>query len=279
MIRVTILCDNIVGVPLGIGEHGFSAFVETETEAILFDTGRGAGIIPNSMAFGKDLRGIKKICISHGHFDHTEGLPQVLGLARQAEIYAHPGIFQERYGEKRIGDTVIRRFAGVPFRRDYLESLGARLNLDSGFREVAPGVYLTGEVPRKTPFEKGDKDLFVPSGSTFVQDPILDDQSLVAKTSKGLVVVFGCAHAGAVNTLQHAREKTGEERIQAVLGGTHLGFLSDEQLKASIQELKAMNPAMVAVSHCTGMKPALRLMAEFGDRFAFAHVGSAFQFE
>jgi 7,8-dihydropterin-6-yl-methyl-4-(beta-D-ribofuranosyl)aminobenzene 5'-phosphate synthase len=74
-------------------------------------------------------------------------------------------------------------------------------------------------------------------------------------------------------------EKTGERRVRAVLGGTHLGFLTKDQLELSIRALKAMNPQVVAVSHCTGMKAALRLMQEFGDRFTFAHVGRVFQFE
>ncbi len=279
MVRITILCDNIIGIPLGIGEHGFSACVEVNAEPVLLDTGRGVGILPNAMVFGKDLKTVKKICLSHGHFDHTEGLPQVLGLARGAEIHGHPGIFQERISERKFGDMVIKRFVGIPFRREYLEMLGANFRLDAGFREIADGVFLTGEVPRKTPFEKGDKDLLVPSGKSFVQDPIWDDQSLVIRTKKGLVVVFGCAHSGMINILHHAREKTGEERLHAVLGGTHLGFLTQEQLEASIQELKVLAPDVVAVSHCTGMKAACRLMQEFGERFSFAHVGSVFQVE
>ena len=279
MLRITILCDNIVGIPLGIGEHGFSAFVDVNEESILVDTGRGVGILPNAMVFGKDLKQVKKICVSHGHFDHTEGLPQVLGLARGAEVHAHPGIFQERISDRKMGEMVIKRFVGIPFLREYLEMLGANFRLDAGFREIADGVFLTGEVPRKTSFEKGDKDLLVPMGKTFVQDPILDDQSLVIRTKKGLVVVFGCAHSGMINILHHAREKTGEERVHAVLGGTHLGFLTQEQLEASIQELKAMNPDVVAVSHCTGMRAACRLMQEFGERFSFAHVGSTFQLD
>jgi metal-dependent hydrolase (beta-lactamase superfamily II) len=41
MLRTTILCDNVVGFPSGIGEHGFSAFAEVNGETILFDTGSG----------------------------------------------------------------------------------------------------------------------------------------------------------------------------------------------------------------------------------------------
>jgi 7,8-dihydropterin-6-yl-methyl-4-(beta-D-ribofuranosyl)aminobenzene 5'-phosphate synthase len=279
MVRVTILCDNVLGVPFGVGEHGFSALVESGGESILFDVGSGKGILANAQTFGRDLGAVKKICLSHGHYDHTEGLPQVLGLIGGAKVYAHPGVFQERYGERVKGESTIRRFIGIPFRREYLESLGADFQLETGFREVADGTCLTGEVPRTTDFEKGDPKLLMPMGKTLVQDHTLDDQSLVIPTGEGLVVLFGCAHSGMINTLRYAREKTGERRIRAVLGGTHLGFLADDLMEASIRELEGMGPQLVAISHCTGMKAACRLMQTFGERFAFAHVGSAFQFE
>jgi metal-dependent hydrolase (beta-lactamase superfamily II) len=48
---------------------------------------------------------------------------------------------------------------------------------------------------------------------------------------------------------------------------------------ASIRALKEMDPKVVAVSHCTGMKRAARLLQTFGDRFDFAHVGKSFEFE
>jgi len=279
MLRITILCDNVVGFPFGIGEHGFAAYVQKDAEAILFDAGSGKGIVANALTFGCDLKAARKICLSHGHFDHTEGLPQVIPLMGNPEVHAHPGIFQERFGERRLGDTVVRRFIGIPHRREYLEQLGARFRLESGFHEIAPGVFLTGEVPRETPFEKGDPNLLIPFSGSFTQDPVLDDQSMVLPTSKGLVVLMGCAHAGMINTLQYARRSTGEKRVRAVLGGTHLGFLSPQQLEDSMMELESMEPELVAVSHCTGLPAAARLMQKFGERFRFAHVGSSFLFD
>lgn len=279
MIRITILCDNVVGFPFGIGEHGFSALVEKDHQTILFDTGSGKGLIFNAITFGKDLREVERICLSHGHFDHTEGLAQVLPLMRNPHVYAHPGVFQERFGERKLGETVVRRFIGIPHRKEYLEHLGARFHLECDFHEIAPEVFLTGEIPRETTFEKGDPNLLIPFGGSLAQDPVLDDQSMVINTSRGLVVLLGCAHAGIINTLRHAQRKSGQERIRAVLGGTHLGFLPQEHLEQSISELAAMEPELVAVSHCTGLPAAARLMQSFGERFRFAHVGTSFSFD
>ncbi|MBW2142470.1 MAG: MBL fold metallo-hydrolase [Deltaproteobacteria bacterium] len=277
--RITILCENTVGVPGLIGEHGFSALVELDTEAILMDTGAGQGLLHNTRVLRKDLSVVEKILISHGHYDHTEGFPQALALTHGADVYAHPDIFAERIAIIGQGENQIQRFIGLPYRREYLEGLGAEFNLERGFTEVAPDVFLTGEVPRESAFEKGDSRLFIRRKDEYIPDDFPDDQSMVINTSQGLVIVFGCAHAGMINTIWYAQKKTGQERVRALLGGTHLGFLSPDQLEESIQELRKINPETIAVSHCTGMKPAMRLMQEFGDNFIFANTGGGFQFE
>ena len=201
--RLTILCENAVGIPFGVvGEHGFACLVETRSAAYLFDTGQGMGIVPNALALRKDLSEIDAVLISHGHYDHTGGLPAVLKLRGPVDVRAHPGIFARRVWT----NGAERRDVGIPYRRSYLESLGARFRLETGWVEAGPGVFLTGEVPRETPFEGGDPHmaLVAPDGSTR-PDPLLDDLSMVVAADSGLVLVLGCAHAGMVNILRHVR--------------------------------------------------------------------------
>jgi 7,8-dihydropterin-6-yl-methyl-4-(beta-D-ribofuranosyl)aminobenzene 5'-phosphate synthase len=148
----------------------------------------------------------------------------------------------------------------------------ARFNLDDRFREIAPGIFLTGEVPRKTAFEKGDRGMFRdPEGRE--ADPLEDDQSLAIKTSKGLVLLLGCCHAGLVNTIEHAREKTGEERVSAVVGGTHLGFCSPGQMEATVRALRNFGIGKICACHCTGFAASVRLQREFPGEFHPANVG------
>jgi len=144
---------------------------------------------------------------------------------------AHPEIFVERFwGEQ-------RRFIGIPFRRSYLESLGAEFKLSKEMVELAPEIYLTGEIPRRTSFEIGDTGMVAvyDDGNEKQPDPLNDDYSLVVKTTKGLVVVLGCAHAGMVNILDYVKDKFPGEKIFSVFGGTHMGFSDDKQFNETMK--------------------------------------------
>ncbi len=275
--RITVLCENTVGALVGTGEHGFSAFIETEAGNYLFDTGNGFSIVRNALLLRKDLTGIKKIFLSHGHLDHTGGLPEVLRLRGEVEVLAHPLIFTERIAVLKEDEREKRRFAGIPYNRGYLEFSGAQFVLKKEFYEPIKGIFLTGEIPRKTAFEKPDPRLFAKENGNWVPDQFLDDQSLILDTPKGLVILFGCAHSGMINTINHVMEKAGKEKIYGLFGGTHLAFLTPEQLEESIDAIKRLEVGYIGVSHCTGMRASMRLAQEFGDRFFFGHVGAVFE--
>ena len=272
--RITILCENLVGKLIGSGEHGFSAFIETHQGNYLFDTGGGHSIVPNSLTLNKDLKSIRKIFLSHGHYDHTGGLPEVLKLKGNVDVHAHHHIFLDRIHVIKENEKETKRFIGIPYKKKYLEFLGANFILNTNFVEVEKGIFLTGEVPRKTSFEKKDPRLFSDIDGKMTQDIFLDDQSLILDTEKGLVVILGCAHSGMINILNHVIAKMGKEKFYAILGGTHLDFLTPEQLEESIKSLKKMEIEKIGVSHCTGMRAAFRLHQEFGDRFSYGGVGS-----
>jgi len=272
--KVTILCENTVGRRVGLGEHGFSALIETDHGNYLFDTGRGDSVIKNSLELNKDLRTVKKIFLSHGHYDHTGGLPEVLKLRGKVDIHAHPNVFLDRVHVVEENGKETKRFVGIPFKRSYLESLGANFILNKDFLEIEEGIFLTGEVPRKTSFEKLDPKLFTEIDGKANPDVFLDDQSLVLSTKQGLLVILGCAHSGVINILNHVINKTGKDKFYAIVGGTHLDFLAPEQLEETIKALRKMQIERIGASHCTGMSGAFRLRQEFGDRFFYGHVGS-----
>jgi 7,8-dihydropterin-6-yl-methyl-4-(beta-D-ribofuranosyl)aminobenzene 5'-phosphate synthase len=275
--RITILCENLVGRLVGLGEHGFSAFIEMDKWNYLFDTGSGHSVVPNSLTLNKDLKSIRRIFLSHGHDDHTGGLSEVLKLKGKVDVHAHPHIFLERFAVLKEEGKEIKKFKGIHYKKSYLESLGANFVFNTDFTEVEKGLFLTGEVPRQTNFEKPDPRLFTEMDGAMTHDLFLDDQSLILDTDKGIVLILGCAHSGMINIINHIINKIGKEKFHAILGGTHLDFLTPEQLEESIKSLKRMEIEKIGVSHCTGMKAAFRLQQEFGDRFFYGCVGSVLE--
>lgn len=272
----TILCDNSAK-PLSpvMGEHGFACYIESENGNYLFDTGRGLGIVHNSLALRKKLSGIKAIMLSHGHMDHTGGLAKVLQLTGKRYVYAHPNIFAKKFNEA----TGRVRFVGIPFDRTYLESLGANFKLNTRLIETGKDIFLSGEIPRLNSFEKGDSGLFTytATGEKIQPDPLKDDLSLMVNTDKGLVVVLGCAHAGMINIMNYAMENLGTDRIHAIIGGTHLIASSDEQFDETLKWLDEHEVEHIGVSHCTGLIKASLLHAKLENRFFFASVGTEFK--
>jgi len=273
--KITIICENTVGRRLGLGEHGFSAFIETNAANYLFDTGAGHSVVKNSLELNKDLKTINKIFLSHGHYDHTGGLPEVLKLKGKVDVHAHPHVFLDRIHVTKENEKETRKFVGLPYKRKYLELLGANFILNTNFIEVAKGISLTGEVPRKTSFERPDPVLLSEIDGKINQDIFSDDQSLILDTDKGLILVLGCAHSGMINIVNYVMDKTGKDNFYVILGGTHLDFLTEEQREESIKALKKIKIEKIGVCHCTGMRAAFRLQQEFGDRFFYGHVGSS----
>lgn len=273
---ITVLCENSVVRPRGlIGEHGFAALIERGNERVLFDTGQGYALVHNARMLGVDLAAIQKVVLSHGHDDHTGGLAEFLKAGGRRDVFAHPGLFASRFRELPDGS---RDPIGIPFTRDYLEGLGAVFHLSREPQEVADGIWTTGEVGRHTEFEKGDAALFCGPGADAAVDTLPDDLSLVVEGEGGLVVVLGCAHAGLVNILNHVSGMRPGREIKAVMGGTHLGFSTEEQMAGTIEAMARMGIERVGASHCTGLAGAARLREAVGpDRFFFAGVGAVLE--
>lgn len=274
--KITVLCENRAGGLFGVtGEHGFSALIEKDGNKLLLDTGQGLSLKGNADALMINLTDINQIALSHGHYDHTGGLPHVLFPPRGVEVIAHPDIFDSKYIEQDSGQGKIRPYIGIKFQREFLESsLGARFSFKKEFTEISPGIFFSGEVPRVTDFELSDPMLQVKRGDDFIDDPLLDDSSLLIETDSGPVILTGCAHAGIVNVMKHFQKKSGHDKFHAVIGGTHLGFRGvGEQLEKSMDAFDEFGLDLIAVSHCTGNEPAAVCYNRFKEKFAFANAG------
>jgi len=271
--RIITLAENTAGMPRIIGEWGFSALVEKDGMRVLLDTGAGHGIIHNAEILGVDFTKIDKLVLSHSHFDHTDGLLQVLRkIGKDIEVIAAPDLWSGKYSTR--GGTK-PRYIGIAYTRAGLESLGARFTLSQEPVSITEDILTTGEVPIVTDFETVGADyLLARVGDEYQLDTFTDDRALIVKTDVGLVVVLGCAHRCLINTLYHAQKLTGVNEIHTVVGGCHLIDASEERIKKTIDALKNLDVRRVGVSHCTGLRAAAMIAAELGERFFFNMAGT-----
>ena len=264
-------------------QHGFSALVSVPGEHrmrhVLFDTGISVnGVAHNMRVLDISCADIDAIVFSHGHYDHTIGLNGLLdGLGgRDLPVVVHPHFWRRR----RITMPGSRPYELPTISRSALSRVGFDIVEESGHSLLLDGtVLVTGEVPRTTEFEKGMPGHEAWQGDHWEPDPlILDDQSLVLNVrGKGIVVLTGCGHAGAVNIVRHARQLTGEDQIYMVAGGFHLGGTVPETVMAeTVAGLKEMAPRWLVPTHCTGWRGIHALAAAMPDAFIQDSVGTRF---
>lgn len=152
-LKATILVENTVGVPLGLlSEWGLSMLLDFGDERILFDTGEQGNLISNAQILGHDLGQINRVILSHGHYDHSGGLLKFLQYRGRVPVYAHPDLFIGHYGRGLNGQE--DKYLGVPFHLEQLESAGAEFHWHREPVELRPGLWLSGEIPRTTAFER-----------------------------------------------------------------------------------------------------------------------------
>jgi len=278
--KITTLAENTAGVPYAIGEWGFCALIETDEMKVLLDSGIGHGAVHNADLLHVDLTKVDRMVLSHSHYDHTEGLPQVLKrIGKEIEIIAAPNLWtDEKYAVG--GMRKETRYIGIPYTRPYLENLGARFTLTQEPVQLTDRIITTGEIPVVTDFEKvGEDYLLHKVGDRLEVDDFPDDRALVVKTDRGLVVILGCGHRCLINTLYHARSLTGIETVHMVIGGCHLVHASEERIRKTIDALRELDVQRVGVSHSTGLRAAAIMAHELGDRFFFNMAGTRLRVE
>lgn len=259
--KVTVLSTMLVGnAREGVGEWGFAAVLEVDGRRWLIDTGaRAETVLRNAAELKINLSDITDLVITHNHDDHTGGL---LTLRREmakknpkalSRAWVAKGIFTSRL------DRNGREGGGLlPIKAEYEKLGGTFVEYDKP-TALAPGVWMTGPVPRTHP-EKNwsvSGQLQTPSGP--VEDTVPEDSSIVVQTAQGLVVVSGCGHAGIVNTLEYAQKAVQNAPVHAAIGGFHLFAASDDTLAWTASKLKDARVQYFLGAHCTGIESVFRI--------------------
>lgn len=266
-----------------VAEHGFAALVTATSgntsDSLLFDAGLSKrGLIHNMDVLEIRPKELHAIVLSHGHADHTQGLMGMIDRlgARKMPLLLHPDAFLERKLLFPDGHELNL----PPPDRGLLSEDGIELIEEQGPSYLMSGLMLvTGQIHRSTPFEQGLPIHYARIADQWQKDPYIhDDQAVVLHVKdKGLVILTGCGHAGAINTIRYAQDLTGIQKVYAVIGGLHLtGALFERIIPPTVAALKALNPALIVPAHCTGWKATHALARELPEAFVSNSVGTRF---
>ncbi len=233
--KIKVLVENNSG-DLCMGEKGISLYIEADDKKILLDTGETSLFLENASKTGVSINDLDCIVLSHGHFDHGDGLRFIRGK----KLICHPDSFIKRFRKRDdsyLGLHISLEKAKLKF----------DLTLSKKPYKLSENIFFLGEIPRENDFESKTTPFKLENGE---DDFVLDDSAVVITTEKGLVVIPGCSHSGVCNIIKYAKEVTGLEKVYAVIGGLHLLRLDDATYK-SIDFLKKENIDIFYPIHCT----------------------------
>ena len=159
--------------------------------------------------------------------------------------------------------TFLEKKSGIPvylphsFPGDFVDKVkdaGASVILINEPAEICKGVFSTGEI----------------------EGPV-NEQSLIVKTNKGIVVVTGCSHPGIVNIVKKAQEIMGEE-VYLVFGGFHLMKHSEKDVKEIISQFRELDVKKCGATHCTGDKQINLFKKAYGNDYVEMGTGRVLEF-
>lgn len=244
--EIKILCNNTSDGSF-YSEHGLSILINDE---ILFDTGQTDVYIKNARRLNIDLKRIKKVFISHGHYDHIGGLIFLQNFA-QPEVYLHKKALVPKYSGE--------RFAGIPYDWNNLKLKVNYLDKDIS----VDNIHLITNVP----FNKEiiDKKFRLENGRDFFEDEI----NLVIDN----FLFTGCAHRGIENIVEYTIRRY---KIKYVIGGFHLKNVSEERINKVIGVFKKYNLTVFPL-HCTGEVATQMIKKELKENCIILNAGDVWR--
>jgi 7,8-dihydropterin-6-yl-methyl-4-(beta-D-ribofuranosyl)aminobenzene 5'-phosphate synthase len=133
--------------------------------------------------------------------------------------------------------------------KELVRAVGAAVVEVDGPRQICESVYTIGALGRR-----------------------IQEQALAIRTSRGLVVLTGCAHPGVVPMVDAARRLYGDDLL-LVMGGFHLEWAMSGKVERIIAEFRRLGVRYVAPTHCSGEKARQRFEERFGQGFITVGVG------
>lgn len=267
--RITVLVENSSGKWGCVSEHGLSLYVETKKHKLLVDTGASDSFLWNAQVLGIDIAEVDTVILSHGHYDHGGGIPELMKHNQKAVLYMQRSADGEFYHVE--NDEI--RYIGIDHN---IAGLSRTVLLDGDYR-IDPELFLFSNIPGRKLWPEGNKILKRKTGNEFVQDRFEHEQCLVIEQNGKYYLLSGCAHNGILNILDRYGELF-HCLPDVVISGFHMRKTSGytkkdiEDIEKTAQALKK-TPTLYYTGHCTGNEPYRIMKRIMGEQIQALHSG------
>lgn len=247
-VQLTVVVDNHSFRDDAPSEHGLCLHVRSGNQVVLFDAGKSDLVLSNLEALGLLEPSPEWIVLSHGHYDHTNGVPALLEKYPQANLCFHPKLLEPKWI---LDEGTTWRYGGVPAGFHNLDARHLQPRRCS--MGLIPGVRSSGSIAGDfaQSFSKGR--FFRNTSGQITVDAFPDEQVLFIETEKGVSILSGCMHTGLAATLAKAKEFYPKSPLFALVGGLHLDGKSEEVFAEVLEMLLGAGLQKVMPLHCTGL--------------------------
>jgi 7,8-dihydropterin-6-yl-methyl-4-(beta-D-ribofuranosyl)aminobenzene 5'-phosphate synthase len=277
------------------GCHGLSVLVTGRLDdiehTVLFDVGPYPQYwLDNADRLNVDLAKIECLFLSHWHFDHSGGFPEIIaaisdartkaGLAEPLIVDLHPDRPDQRGIQLPNGEMIL---LPIEPEIEVMRTNGGKIATHAEAHALCDGFFFgSGEIERVTNYETGLHGHHSFRGDEAEADPLIMDERYLAAyvRGRGISVLSACSHAGIVNACLSAKGAFPDAPVDVVLGGYHLaGKVMEQRIDATIDDLNTkIRPRVVAPGHCTGWRAKARLADTFAPgRYAPSVVGTMYR--
>lgn len=273
-------------------DFGFSCITKYKGKTILFDSGSNADIFKeNTQKLGIDLKSVDMVVISHGHFDHLNGLDYLLKINPDVQIYFPYDIYWGAPTPLNVTGQESDISAVLPTHMKYFNGEKTRFTIEQSGRFWGANITF---IDKNTEIEPGirliaTKSTYLGYFSCYPGKNIVEAQSdaheldcnrnglpelsLALSTEKGAILFVGCSHAGVENIVSASLDFT-KNNIHLLLGGFHMLPFNRSELTERIELLKSdYQVKQVAPAHCTGHLAFKMLYDSYGENYHYLGLG------
>lgn len=271
--KLTFLVDNKTEDVRTKAEWGLSILVETEGHKYLYDTGGSGMFIENAEVVGANVEDAEAVMISHGHYDHTEGMEDFVKVNKIAPIYIHKNAFHEEWAMEENGELEEEN-CGLRWTEDFVKSIDDRIVRTEGVTKVSDKLTLIGNIPDMPGYSPTERFFKLVDGN-LVKEEMEHEQFLVVEEGEKIHIISGCCHKGAVPTIDYAMKLFPGKEIASFTGGMHTYMLNKEKREMVTAKLKEFGVKKLLPLHCTGMNMIITLKEKLGDDCIIACAGDS----